>query len=182
MPAQLTYGTAGATGGGFASYKGLQPLFREERVDTRPDWSWQRRSAKTWKDRNRWVSLWPTARFCGGGAGGGVDAMVPVGQGIEVSGMYEPYSCDGEGTQTLKWILGRCEDASGVAISDAIVKVFRASDDLFCGQTTSLSAGSFMCPSSCVGVNVYITAYKVGAPDVGGRSVNTLTPTNIDGT
>lgn len=182
MPAQLTYGTAGATGGGFSALKGLQPSFEERRLDVRPDWSWQRRSAKTWKDRTAWMSCWPTARFCGGGAGGGVDAMVPVGQGLEISGMFEPFSCDGEGTQTLKWILGRCEDASGVAIANATVQAFRSSDDFFCGEAVSRDDGSFACPTPCVGVNTYIVAYKAGSPDIGGTTVNTLTPTNIDGT
>lgn len=182
MPAQLTYGTAGATGGGFSAIKGLQALFSEGRVDVRPDWSWQRRSAKTWKDRNAWVSCWPTSRFAGGGTGSGTDAMVPVGQGLDASGMYEPFSCDGEGTQTQKWILGQCLDASGVAIANATVKAFRSSDNYFCGQDVSRMDGLYYCPTQCVGVNHYIVAYKSGSPDIGGRTVNTLVPTNIDGT
>lgn len=182
MPAQLTYGTAGATGGGFSAMKGLQRLFAEERLDVDPRWSYQRRSAKTWRDPQRWASLWPTSRFSGGGTGSGTDAMVPVGYGLDASGMYEPYSCDGAGTQTLKWILGRCEDASGVAIANATVQAFRASDDLFCGEGVSRDDGSYQCPTSCTGAAHYIVAYKAGSPDVGGTTVNTLTPTNIDGT
>ena len=174
MGAQVRYGTIAV-----GAYSAHQPGSHQRAFTDQYHTKWDRggaRSPRTWKDPNRWDSLWSFGCKIGGGDLEGYSVVLECGHG------YEPFSCDGAGTQTLKWVLGRCEDASGVAISDAIVKVFRASDDLFCGQTTSLSDGSFMCPSSCVGVNVYITAYKVGAPDVGGRSVNTLTPTNIDGT
>lgn len=180
MPCRPRYGTAGATGGGLSAQPGsLGHCFSEEQMIVRPDFSWQRRSAKTWADRNAWASCWPTARvWCVGGADGwGVDGMCrPPSVG------YEPFSCDGEGTQTLKWLRGRCEDAAGNASANATVQAFRTSDDAFAGEVASLNDGTFMCPTPYTGANHYIVAYKAGAPDIAGTTVNTLVPTNIDGT
>ena len=56
MGAQLRFGTAGATGGGFSTQPGsLQPALLEPRHE--PRWQWQARAPKTWKDRNAWASL-----------------------------------------------------------------------------------------------------------------------------
>jgi hypothetical protein len=181
MPAQLTYGTAGATGGGFANFKGLQTLFAEERLDVRPDWSWQRRSAKTWKDRNAWISCWPTSRFCGGGDAG--QGYQPVGQGVGDSGMYEPYSCDGEGTQTKRFLRGITKDATLAVVANAIVQGFVTSTDAFVGEVTSGADGTYTLGTETVaGVQHYLVAYKAGSPDIAGTTVNTLTSTNVDGT
>lgn len=182
MGAQVKYGSV-SVGAYYSTQPGsLQPGFVESRLDTRPDFSWQRRSAKTWRDRNAWASRWPTSRFSGGGGGAGADAMVVVGQGLECSGMFEPFSCDGEGTQSTKWIKGRCEDASGVAVANAIIQCFRTSDDAFGGQGVSFDDGTYQVPTQFPGVAHYVVAYKPGAPDVGGTTVNTLIPANIDGT
>ena len=55
MGAQLTYGTAGATGGGFSAQRGtLQPALEERWHE--PRWSWQARSPKTWKGKIDWNS------------------------------------------------------------------------------------------------------------------------------
>lgn len=177
MPVRAWYGTAGATGGGMASQPGtLGAAFAEEQLIVRPDYSWQRRSAKTWADRNAWGSRWPTPRFRCVGGGWGTDGMCPPTVG------YEPFSCDGDGTQTLKFLRGSCEDVSGNPSANAVVQAFRTSDDAFAGEVFSLNDGTFMCPTPFVGVNHYIVAYKSGAPDIGGTTVNTLVPTNIDGT
>lgn len=181
MPAQPIYGTAGATGGGFAGWKGMQPLFVEGRLDVRPDWSWQRRSAKTWKDRNAWVSCWPRGQFSMA-ANDGSYAGVPV--GLDYSGMmgYEPFSCDGEGTQTLKFLKGMCVDESDNPIPSATVQAFRTSDDAFAGYEANARAdGSYDLATNFPGVNHYVVGYVTGSPDRGGTTLNTLVPTNIDG-
>lgn len=184
MGVNLKFGTAGATGGGWSAQPGtLQPAFDEGGLLVRPDFSWQRRSPKTWRDRNAWVSLWPTSRFAGGAGGTGTDAMVVVGQGLDASGMYEPFSCDGEGTQTLKFIKGAVVTASDVAVSGANVTAFRTTDNAHAGYVVqSREDGSYDVPTNFPGVAHYVTAYKAGAPDVGGTTVNTLTPANVDGT
>lgn len=181
MGANLKYGTAGATGGGWASQPGsLQPAYEERRHE--PRWSMQARSPKTWRDRNQWASLWPSSRFAGGSGGAGTDAMFVVGQGLECSGQYEPFSCDGEGTQSIKFVLGVCVDASDVPIANATVQGFVTSTDAYTGEGVSRADGSYAVPTQNPGVAHYLVAYKAGAPDIGGTTVNTLTPTNLDGT
>lgn len=177
MPAQLTYGTAGATGGGFAGYKGLHPLFREERGDTRPDWSWQRRSLKTWRDRNRWSSCWSWG--CRMSA---ETADLAVG-GMWLNHGYEPFSCDGAGTQSSRFIRGITKDSGGTPISGVIVQGFVTSTDAYVGEVQSMDDGSYILPTFTLpGVQHYLVGYKPGAPDIGGTTVNTITSTNVDGT
>lgn len=177
MPVQHTYGTAGATGGGFANFKGLQTLFREERLDTRPDWSWQRRSAKTWRDRNRWTSCWSWGCRVGGGD------LEGYGEGdIGTGNGYEPFSCDGEGTQTKRFIRGVTQDSGGSPLANAIVQGFITATDVFVGEVTSGNDGTFTLGTETVaGVQHYLVAYKAGGGDVAGTTVNTLTSTNVDG-
>lgn len=177
MPAQLTYGTAGATGGGFAGYKGLQPFFAEERLDVRPDWSWQRRSAKTWRDPYGWDSLWSFGCRVGGGALEGYGVI-----GLSTGDGYEPFSCDGPGTQTTRFFLGVTRDSGGATLANAIVQGFITSTDTYVGEVTSAEDGVYRLPTNTVaGVPHYLVAYKAGAPDVAGTTVNTLTSTLIDG-
>lgn len=178
MPAQLTYGTAGATGGGFAGYKGLQPLFREERGDIRPGYSWQRRSVKTLRDRNAWRSCWSFGCKTAG-SGGGTDGDPPV---TESGHGYEPFSCDGEGTQSMRFIRGYSRDSAGAILANAIVQAFVTATDAGQVPVTSGTDGFFAAPTETLpGVQHYLVAYKPGSPDVAGTTVNTLVSTNIDG-
>lgn len=181
MPAQLTYGTAGATGGGFAGWKGLQPLFREERLDARPDWSWQRRSAKTWKDRNVFVSLWPRGSFgmCGADVSTPYQAI-----GNDPSGFlgYEPFSCDGEGTQTKRFIRGQTLDADGNPLSGVIVQGFVTATDAYVGEVQSMTDGTYILGTeTAAGTAHYLVAFLAGSPNRAAASDNTILPTNVDG-
>lgn len=181
MPAQLTYGTAGATGGGFSALKGLQPLFAEERLDVKPDYSWQRRSAKTQKDKNGWFSLWSWGCRVGYGAPSGSDG---VGTTHDLSGAdpFEPFSCDGEGCQNKRFIRGITKDSGGTAISDVIVQGFVTATDAYVGQDVSRTDGTYTLGTETLpGVQHYLVAYKPGSPDIGGTTVNTITSTNVDG-
>lgn len=182
MGAQLRFGTAGATGGGFSAQPGtLQPCFVEARHE--PRWGWQRRSPKTWKDRNAWYSLWSFGCRVGYGTPAGSDGAAPIG-GRDLAGadLYEPYSCDGEGTSVRRFILGTCKDASSVPVANATVQAFRTSDDFYLGQDVSRDDGTYACPTDVpAGTQCYLVAYKPGAPDIAGTTVNTLTPTNIVG-
>lgn len=180
MGAQHTYGTAGATGGGFSTQPGsLQPAYEERHAE--PRWSWQQRSPKTKKDNNRWYSLWSFGCRVTGGAPIGSD-----GAGwydLSMKDLFEPYSCDGEGTQTLKFIKGTTVDVSDNVLSGVVVQAFRTSDDAFAGyEVASRTDGSFDLATNFPGVNHYLVAYLAGSPDRTGATLNTLTPTNIDGT
>lgn len=177
MPSQLTYGTAGATGGGFSALKGLQPLFSEERLDTRPDWTWQRRSAKSLRDPANWESRWSWGCRVGGG-----DDLSYSAQGVEVGHGYEPFSCDGDGCQRLLFIRGVTQDSGGSPLANATVQAFVTATDTYKGEVVSNNDGTFtLGTETVVGTTHYVVAYKVGGGDVAGTSVNTLVPTNVDG-
>jgi len=180
MGVNLKYGTAGATGGGWSSQPGtLQPALVERGHE--PRWQWQCRSPKTWKDRNRWYSLWSF--------GCRVSTGSPIGNDgagwhdLSMGDLFEPYSCDGDGTQTLKFLKGLCVDTNDAALSGVIVQAFRTSDDAFAGyEVQSSTDGSYDLATNFPGVNHYVVAYLTGSPDRAGTTVNTLVPANIDGT
>ena len=180
MGVQLRFGTAGATGGGFSSRPGeLQPAFVERWHE--PRWSWQARSPKTMRDRNRWNSLWSYGCKFGGGLLDG--EPIGRGQGLTGADMFEPYSCDGDGTSISRFIRGSCVDSGGTAVANAIVQGFRTSDDAYVGQDVTRLDGTYtLATDTAAGTQHYLVAYKPGSPDVAGTTVNTLTPTNVDGT
>jgi hypothetical protein len=181
MGVNLKYGTVGATGGGFSAQPGtLQPAFDERSAE--PKWNYQSRSPKTWKDRNCWYSLWSFGCRTGmGGSGGGSDGEGP--NGMNHPDLFEPFSCDGEGTQTKRFIKGTCLDNNLVPISGCIVQGFVTATDAFVGEVTSREDGSYDLGTETIpGVAHYLVAYKPGSPDIGGTTINTLTSTNVDGT
>lgn len=181
MGAQLRFGTAGATGGGWSSQPGsLQPALAEFRHA--PHWSWQARSPLTWRDRLKWISRWSFGCRTEGGNGSGQDGSAPVGRDLGAPDLFEPFSCDGEGSPAVKWIKGLCVDASGVAVANAVVQGFVTSSDQFTGEVFSKNDGTYDVPTQNPGVNHYVVAYKAGSPDIAGTTVNTLVPANIDGT
>lgn len=181
MGTQLKYGTAGATGGGYSSQPGsLQAAFDESRHE--PRWSWQQRSPKTWRDRNQWYSLWSWGCRIGGGDLEGYATGGSAG-GLSSKDLFEPYSCDGEGTQTKRFLRGTCVDASDVPVANAIVQAFVTSTDTYVGEVQANADGTYVLGvETLAGVQHYLVAYKPGSPDVAGTTVNTLTNTNVDGT
>jgi hypothetical protein len=180
--AQLRFGTAGATGGGFSAQPGrLQPSYAEDNHE--PRWSWQARSPKTWKDPNRWYSLWSFGCRVNGGNGSGQDGAAPIGHDMQSADLYEPYSCDGPGTSVSRFIRGVCQDESSVAVANAIVQGFRTSDDFFVGQVQANTDGTYtLATDTIAGTQHYLVAYKPGSPDIAGTTVNTITNTLVDGT
>jgi hypothetical protein len=97
--------------------------------------------------------------------------------------LFEPYSCDGEGTQTKRFIRGTCVDSVDAPIANAIVQGFVTATDAFVGEVTAGEDGTYTLGTETVaGVAHYLVAYKAGSPDVAGTTVNTLTSTNVDGT
>jgi len=182
MGAQLIFGTAGATGGGFSAQPGtLQPALVESIHG--PRWSWQARSPKTWKDKIGWISKWSFGCRVGGCGVAGQDGAATVGGSLAGNDLFEPYSCDGEGTQTLKFIKGMCVDTTDAGLSGVNLHAFLSSDDTYAGyEVQSRTDGSYDLPTNFPGVNHYVVGYIAGSPDKGGTTLNTLVPTNIDGT
>ena len=70
-------------------------------------------------------------------------------------------------------ITGITKDSAGVALPACTVDLFSTPQDLFVATTVSDGSGNyaFENPGS---PPFYIVAYKVGAPDVAGTTVNTL--------
>lgn len=176
MGVQLGYGTAGATGGGWSAQPGtLQPSFAESNHE--PRWSWQRRSPKTRAGTDEWRSLWSFGAKISGGA----DLDYSVIDNARLG--FEPFSCDGPGTQSLKFLKGVCRDVSSNPLSGVVVQAFRTSDDAFAGyEVQTREDGSYDLPTKFPGVAHYAVAYLAGSPDRAGTTVNTLIPTNVDGT
>lgn len=96
--------------------------------------------------------------------------------------LFEPFSCDGEGTQSKRFIRGTVVDASDVAIAGALVQGFVTATDAYVGEVQSNLDGTYTLGTETLpGVAHYLVAYKPGSPDVAGTTVNTLTSTNVDG-
>lgn len=173
MGVQLRFGTAGATGGGFSSRPGqLQPSFLDAAAE--PKFSYQQRSPKTWRDRNRWDSLWSWgAKTFGSGGGSDGDPVI-----MECGHGYEPFSCDGEGTQFKNRIVGTCLDDTETAVAGAIVQGFVTATDAYVGEVQSNTDGVYnLMTEQLTSTPHYLVAYKPGSPDTAGTTVNTLLPT-----
>lgn len=73
------------------------------------------------------------------------------------------------------YISGITKDSSGVALGNCTVDLFRTIDDVLQQRTTSDGGGNYaLDPVNNGNGPYYIVAYKVGAPDVAGTTVNTL--------
>lgn len=173
MGANVTYGSI-AVGAYYAHLRGTpQPAFTDQYW---PRWdAGGARGPRTWKDQNRWESLWSFGCRTGGGAGGGADGDAAV---MEVGHGYEPFSCDGPGCQFKNRIAGTCLDASEVAVAGAIVQGFVTATDAYVGEVQSANDGTYqLMTEQLTSTAHYLVAYKAGAPDTAGTTVNTLLPT-----
>jgi hypothetical protein len=178
MGVRLTYGTAGATGGGWSVQPGsLQPTFEESWHE--PKWNYQRRAPKCWKDKNQWVSLWSFGCRL---SDPNMEALIPISRCMVCPDNFEPYSRDGEGTQTKNAIRGTTKDSVGATVANAIVQGFVTVTDAFVGEVTSGNDGTYtLMTEQLKTTQHYLVAYKAGSPDIAGTTVNTLLPTNVDG-
>lgn len=73
-------------------------------------------------------------------------------------------------------VSGVTKDSTGAALASVTVQLFRTVDDAYIGETTSNGSGVYSI-ASVVSGPFYIVAYKAGAPDVAGTTVNTLVGT-----
>ena len=139
------------------------------------------RGPRTWKDPNRWFGLWSFGCRVGAGSPSGSDGAAP--HDMATTDLYEPYSCDGPGQQSLKFIKGLAVDTTDAPLQGVNLQAFRTSDDAFAGyEVQSREDGSYDLATNFPGVNHYVVAYIAGSPDRAGTTVNTLVPANIDGT
>jgi hypothetical protein len=69
------------------------------------------------------------------------------------------------------------DKATSVAVGGCTVKLYRASDDVMIATTTSDGSGNYAFWVADSVTNYYARAYKVGAPDIAGTTLNTLVGT-----
>lgn len=85
------------------------------------------------------------------------------------------------GTQrSAKYIIGRGLDVLDLP-TGCVVKGYLTASDLFVGATAPDSNGDFELSTPYPEAH-FLVAYRAGSPDIFGTTVNTLTPTNRDGT
>ena len=180
MGAQVRYGSIAV-----GAYSAHQPGSHQRAFTDQYHPKWDRggaRSPRTWKDPNRWYSLWSWGCRIGGGDLEGYSTSGGSG-GLASKDLFEPYSCDGAGTQTKRFLRGTCVDSVDAPVANAIVQGFVTSTDAFVGEVTANTDGTYTLGTETVaGVQHYLVAYKAGSPDIAGTTVNTLTSTNVDGT
>ena len=75
-------------------------------------------------------------------------------------------------------IIGVSRDATGVALGNCVVKVFRTADDTLVASTTSDGSGNWTAYPNAQGP-YYFVEYKAGSPDVFGTSPNTNAATQF---
>jgi hypothetical protein len=177
MGAQVRYGTIAV-----GAYMAHQPGSHQRAFTDQYEPKWDRggaRAPKTRRDPMRWDSLWSFGCRIGGGDVEGYSQGV----GMSSADPFEPFSCDGDGNQSVRFIRGTCLDQSSAPVANAIVQGFVTSTDAYVGQDVSREDGTYLCPTDTLpGVQHYLVAYKPGSPDIAGTTVNTLTSTNVDGT
>ncbi len=149
-------------------------------------WTWQHRGLATHGDdfghgvlHGRWPSK---SGFLNDPA---APSSLMLDQNLNGGGsyLYSPWIYGDGGCQSTKMIMGRCLNSVGSPVGGAVVKGFRTSDHLYVGQTVSDGLGYYelACPNTPNNAH-FLTAYVDSSPDLGGRSVDTLIPTNRDGT
>ena len=129
--------------------------------------------------RNKYVTLWPRSGFMSGDLSAG---YCPFGQDAAQSDQWGPWERASRGNGSTKFLMGRCKDESGNGISGATVQGFLTSGDVFVGETNADSLGNYELATPYPATAHYLVAYKAGSPDICGTTVNTLQPTNRDGT
>lgn len=146
-----------------------------------PYFNYEAREIRTRRDPMKWFSRWSFG--CKAMGAGEVSGMDGANQhGLTLQDWFNPPVIQ-DGCQTLKWIKGMCVDTSDAPLSGVNVAAFRTSDNAVAGITVqSREDGSYDVPTSFPGVDHFVRAYLDGSPDRTGVTLDTLQPTNIDGT
>lgn len=95
------------------------------------------------------------------------------------SGDWSPWVGVTKGSNSLKYVLGQAKDSGGTGVSGATIKLFRTSTDELVSTVGSDAQGYYAAPTPYSGESHYSVATGTG---IAGVTVNTLIPTNMDGT
>lgn len=145
----------------------------------RRDFSHRRRGESAFGARGRFYTLWPQSGMMSGDRSSGYCLF---GMDCADTDWWSPPQRAGRGNGATKFIMGQCLDESSVAVSGAIVQGFLTATDAFVAEIACDASGLYELPTPNPGAAHYLVAYRAGAPDIAGTTVNTLTPTNRDGT
>lgn len=77
-------------------------------------------------------------------------------------------------TTTILRIVGVTKDSTGAPLAGCTVDLFRTIDNVMIDSVVSDASGNYVFTSAGTQFSYYIVAYKAGAPDVAGTTVNTL--------
>lgn len=129
--------------------------------------------------RNKFITLWPVSMQMSGDLSPGFSQ---IGQDASGVASWAPMQRSSRGNGASKFIMGQCKDSGGNGVSGATVQGFLTGSDKYIGETTADSLGNYELQSVYPATAHYLVAYRAGSPDIAGTTVNTLTPTNRDGT
>jgi hypothetical protein len=180
MGCQVRYGTIA-----IGAYYAHQPGSHQFAFTDQYKFPWDRGNARALtlrKDPLRWSSKWSYGCKINFGTPSGTDGATCFGSN-EITPDYFTPPAIMDGSQGLKYLKGQCIDTFDNPLSGVNVRGYETSNNTFAGYTVqSREDGSFDLPTNFPGVPHYVVAYITGSPDRGGTTLNTLTPTNIDGT
>ena len=100
-----------------------------------------------------------------------------LGAGKELFIGSEHYVCVIRPVASVVKVSGITKDATGAALGSCVVDLYRTTNDVFVKRTTSDATGAYAFDVAGTDGPFYVVAYKAGAPDVAGTSVNTLVGT-----
>lgn len=146
---------------------------------SRRDMSYWRRGDSQFGSRCKYVTIWPASGFMSGDRSAG---FCMFGQDMAECDWWSPLQRVARGNGATKFIRGVCKDSGGNTVSGAIVQGFLTATDAYVGETACDSYGNYELGTPYPGAAHYLVAYRAGSPDISGTTVNTLLPTNRDGT
>ena len=74
-------------------------------------------------------------------------------------------------------ISGQTRDSAGAVLGNCVAQLFDTVTDAYLGEVTSNADGYYYLKTTTRSATHYVVAYKAGAPDVAGTTINTLVGT-----
>ena len=144
----------------------------------RRDMSYWRRQASQYGSRMRFFTLWPSSGFMSGDRSPG---YCLIGQDMCEIGSWSPPQRAERGNGAMKFIRGTTKTDAGTPLGGVVVQCFLTATDQFVSESASDSNGQYEVGTVYPGQQHYLVAYNQSG-NTAGTTVNTLLPTNRDGT
>lgn len=133
-------------------------------------------AARRYRNKTR-KALWPSSKTMAGDPS--VEGYSQLGMDCQGFGRWGDFLTDGKGKAGTKFIIGSVVDDNLVPVTGATVLCYLTSNNFCVSNTTTDSIGRYMAPTPYTGAQHYVVVFN-GSSAVG-ASVNTLIPTNADG-